>query len=268
MRIGLNIVRRKAEPLDITARVALDRMERAGYLPELRGIAQSTCVPFWWHGYSSDGTYKIHHNGTICFLKTGMRIVGVTAHHVFDKYRMALEIDPQTRCQFGGTTIEPISRLISENRYLDLATFDLSTVVVAAAGATAHVPIHWPTQEVKTTEVAIYGGYPGSLREEHETTADIPFQWFAGSPLSVTPENLKLHIDMEHFHQPLHGAKLSNWDLGGMSGGPVFRLVTTPIERLELAAFIYESQPNLSLVYARPSHYITQDGSIDAQSAA
>ena len=45
-----------------------------------------------------------------------------------------------------------------------------------------------------------------------------------------------------------------------MGGAPVFRLVPAPIERLELVAFIYESQPSLSLVFARPSHYVTEDG--------
>ena len=53
-----------------------------------------------------------------------------------------------------------------------------------------------------------------------------------------------------------------------MSGGPVFRLVPAPpIERLELVGFIYESQPSLSLVYARPSHYITEHGEVDENAA-
>jgi hypothetical protein len=100
-------------------------------------------------------------------------------------------------------------------------------------------------------------------------TADLPFQWFAGAPLSVTPENLKLHIDLENFHRPLQGKDVPNAELGGMSGGPVFRLIPAPpIERMELVAFIYESQPSLSLVYARPSHYITEDGFISEETAA
>ncbi|MDB5815720.1 MAG: hypothetical protein JWN23_2837 [Rhodocyclales bacterium] len=170
---------------------------------------------------------------------------------------------PDIRCQFGGTTTEPESRLIAESQYLDLATFDVSEVVVAASDALAHASVSWPTRAVLANEVLLYGGYPGLLRVEHETTADMPFQWFAGAPISVTPENVKLHLDLKNFHQPLTGSSIGNLELGGMSGGPVFRLVTTPIERLELVAFIYESSPSWSLVFARPSHYITEQGQID-----
>lgn len=243
-------------------------MERAGYLPALRAIAKGACVPFWWHGVAADGKYRIHHNGTISFLNASKRLIGITAHHVFHAYRCARQVQPELRCQFGSATVEPERHLIAESQYLDLATFGLSPVLVASAGAAPHTPTVWPTPQVSAAEVMLYGGYPGSLREEHEHTADLPFQWFAGAPLSVTPENVKLHIDLANFHRPLGGGSPGNVELGGMSGGPVFRLITAPIERLELAAFIYESQPSLSLVYARPSHYIAEDGSIIEDPAA
>lgn len=133
---------------------------------------------------------------------------------------------------------------------------------MAAAGASPHAPPAWPTLGVGLSETLICGGYPGSLRIEHEVTADIPFQWFALAPISVTLENIKLHIDLENFHQPLGCERIPNLELGGMSGGPVFRVVSTPIERLELVGFIYECQPSLSLVYARPAHYISDQGQI------
>ena len=254
--------------MDANTRGSLDRMERAGYLPALRSIVQSACVPFWWHGLDNEGRYRIHHNGTVCFLQTPKRLIAVTARHVFDEYRKAKAEHPDIRCQFGGTTTEPEVRLIAESEYLDLATFDVSQVVVGASGASPHATLIWPTRQVCGGEALIYGGFPGSLRVENEATADLPFQWFAGAPISVTPENVKLHIDLESFHQPLHGANVPNVELGGMSGGPVFRLVPAPpIERLELVGFIYESQPSLSLVFARPSHYITEQGEVDENAA-
>lgn len=238
-------------------------MELAGYLPALRSIAKMASVPFWWHGRDKEGKYCIHHNGTVCFLQTSKRLIAVTAWHVFDEYRTAKAQQSDIRCQFGATTTEPEKRLIAESEYLDLVTFDMSAVVTAASGGLPHAPLIWPTSEVSSGEVLLYGGYPGSLRVEHELTADLPFQWFAGAPISVTPENIKLYIDRENFHQPLRGTSITNVELGGMSGGPVFRLVPAPpIERLELVGFIYEYQPSLSLVFARPSHYITEQGHI------
>lgn len=254
--------------MDSNTRALLDRMESTGYLPTLRGIVKSACAPFWWHGLNKEGKYSIHHNGTICFLQTPKRLIAVTAWHVFDEYRRAKIRQPDIRCQFGGTTTEPETRLIAESDYLDLATFDISPVIVAASGASPHTPLIWPTRAVSGSEVLLYGGHPGSLRVEREATAELPFQWFAGPPISVTPENIKLHIDLENFHQPLGDASIPNVELGGMSGGPVFRLVAAPpIERLELVGFIYESQPSLSLVYARPSHYITENGQIENDAA-
>lgn len=254
--------------MDANTRASLDQMERAGYLPALRSIVKSACVPFWWHGVDAEGKYRIHRNGTVCFLKTGKRLIGVTARHVFDYYRTAKAEHPDIRCQFGGTTIEPEVRLIAESTALDLVTFDVSEVIVAAAGASAHESVTWPTNEASVGEVVLYGGYPGALRVEHMATADIPFQWFAGTPLSVTPENLKLHIDWENFHQPFEGQNIDNVNMGGFSGGPVFRLVpASPVERLELIAFIYEWEPSLSLLFARPAHYIAMDGQLDEHAA-
>ncbi|TKB60376.1 MAG: hypothetical protein E8D48_13280 [Nitrospira sp.] len=249
--------------MDANTRASLDQMECAGYLPALRNIIRSTCVPFWWHGIDAEGKYRIHRNGTVCFLQTGKRLVGVTARHVFNGYLIAKAAQPDIRCQFGGVLINPETRLIAENTVLDLATFDVSEVIVAAAGAAPYTSVTWPSREASASDVVLYGGYPGALRVEHETTADIPFQWFAGTPISVTSENLKLRIDWENFHQVFEGQSIGNADMGGFSGGPVFRLVPAPpVERLELVAFIYEWEPSLSLLFARPAHYIAMDGQL------
>jgi hypothetical protein len=254
--------------MDSNTRVSLDQMERAGYLPALRSIMRSACVPFWWHGVDAEGKYHIHHNATVCFLQTGKRLIGITARHVFDRYRTAKLEQPNLRCQFGGVTIEPEVRLIEESAALDLATFDVSEVIVTAAGASAHEAIGWPTREVLAGEVLLYGGYPGALRVENENTADIPFQWFAGTPISTTKENLKLHIDWRNFHQPIRGQTIGNINMGGFSGGPVFRLVLAPpVERLELVGFLYEWQPELSLLLARTAHYIAVDGKLNERAA-
>jgi len=243
-------------------------MERSGYLPALRDIAQAICAPFWWHGLAPTGEYKILHNGTVCFLRTESRLLGITAHHVLAKYRLDLAADPQLHCQFGSSTVQPEGRVIAESEELDLVTFDVSDVQAAAIRVSPHVPISWPSAPVTPAEVVLYGGYPGSLRDEGPRTAEIPFQWFVGSPLSVTSSYVKLRVDFENFHQPLNRLPILNTELGGLSGGPVFRFVSGPVvERLELAGFISESQPNLGLVYARPAHCVLADGTLDRNAA-
>jgi hypothetical protein len=243
-------------------RAQLDMMERAGYLPALRSIARNACVPFWWHGVDEKGTYRIFHNGTLCILQARDRLIGVTAGHVYEQYLKEKRNDSTLVCQFGSATVEPEKRLIAWSKHLDLATFELSAVVVGASGAYAYAPNEWPPTAVLPGQALLYGGYPGNLRVEQIATADLPFQWFASAPLSVTPENVKLHLDGGNFHQPLVGSELPNCELGGMSGGPVFRLVSAPLERLELVAFIYEFQDTLGLVYARPASCIAAGGEI------
>jgi hypothetical protein len=145
----------------------------------------------------------------------------------------------------------------------------VSDVQAAVIRVSPHAPIAWPTEPVTAAEVLLYGGYPGSLRDEGRRTAEIPFQWFVGSPLSVTNSYVKLHVDFDNFHQPLNPVPTINRALGGLSGGPVFRFVSAPVlERLELAAFITESQPTLGLVFARPSHCVRPDGTLDHDAAA
>ena len=72
--------------MEQTRKDAFDRMERAGYLPAMRQLALSLCAPFWWHGQGGDGPYRILHNGTICYVHTGERVIGVTADHVYRQY--------------------------------------------------------------------------------------------------------------------------------------------------------------------------------------
>jgi len=244
-------------------------MERSGYLPTLRAIAKSFCAPFWWHGTDSKDQYRVFHNGTVCFLDTGSHLIGVTACHVYDEYLRHKQEQADLVCQFGSSTIEPESRLIARSQELDLATFELSSIVIGASGANAHAPVAWPTNRVTASDVLLYGGFPGSLRVEGLVTAELPFQWFAGAPISVTPGNIKLHLDLKNFRQPLTTDPLSNLELGGMSGGPVFRVISAPpVERLELVGFIFESQMGLELVYARPAHCITSSGTMDFDAAA
>src|SRR5258708_5571205 len=152
--------------MDKRQKEALDRLEKVGYLPQLRKLANSLCAPFWWHGVDEQGKYRILQNGTICFIHTGERIIGVTADHVYGKYLEDRDRYESFGCQIGGSTVEPDRWLISRDGRLDLATFEIPEVLMAPAGYAVHHPVSWPTRPVKEREVVLFGGYPGILREE------------------------------------------------------------------------------------------------------
>ncbi len=249
--------------MDQSHKDAFNRMECAGYLPEMRKLAMSLCVPFWWHGHKANGEYRIVANGTICFLNTGTRLIGVTANHVYQGYLKNKADYQGFACQFGGSTIEPEKYLIQHDEKLDLATFDLSEVFIGATGGSIHYPVNWPTQPLLEGNAVLYGGYPGNLREEKLATAEIPFQSFISSTTAVSAGNITLHLDMPNLHWPFHENEQFNPELGGLSGGPVFRVIDAPpIDRLELVGFIYEYSSNLDVMFARPASHITQNGQI------
>ena len=227
----------------------------------MRQLASGTCAPFWWHGYKSTGHYQILHNGTVCFLDTGEKKIAVSADHVYAQYLKDLNADVEIRAQFGGITVNPEKRIIARNPELDLVTFEVTELVAAAAGVGFHSVISWPPRPVEQDEVVLFGGHPGILREEKHVTAEMPFQWFAGRVTSVSPTNIALHLDLSNLHWPQGDESPFNPELGGMSGGPVFRFISGPVlERLELVGFIYEYQPGFELMLARPAQAVQGNG--------
>lgn len=247
---------------DAASRIAIDDAERFGYLPALRAQAKAVCAPFWWHGYDDAEIYRILHNGTVSFVDTGVRKLAITADHVLEQYLKDADRDPNVVCQFGSATVDIRHRVVARERDLDLATIDVSDVLVGPTGASFHAPLKWPPAPVAQGDVVLCAGYPGRVRVEHEVTADLPFQWFIGRATSVSAHNLSLHLNFEGMHMPLGDVENLNRVIGGMSGGPLFRFVSTPIEHLEQVGVIYQYHESYELMLARPVFLINDDGSI------
>lgn len=249
--------------MDQRQKDGLDSLEKLGYLPELRQLARIMCAAIWWHGTDDEGQYRIFRNGTICFLHTGQRLIAVTADHVYRQYLADKERYRDFSCQFGGSTIVPETYLIARDEKLDLATFEFPEVLVAPANVSVHHPPKWPIDPLKVGEFVLAGGYPGILREAKATVAELPFQSLGSKVTSVTEENIALQFDPSDIHWPLHPGESLNMILGGMSGGPIFRLIEgPPVDRLELVGFIYEHSEEYGLMFARHAAHIQADGKI------
>jgi hypothetical protein len=244
------------------SRAAIDAAERRGYLSALRAQAEAVCVPFWWHGHDESNTYRILHNGTVSFVDTGIHKLAITADHVVAQYMEDRSKDPNVTCQFGLSTVEIGDRIIARDSRQDLATIDVSEVLVGGTGASFHAPREWPPSAVSVGDVVLCGGYPGSQRIERKVSANLPFQWFVGRATSASAHNVSLHLDFENMHTPVGDSAVLNRVIGGMSGGPIFRFVSSPIEYLEQVGVIYQLHEGLELVVARPTLLIRSDGSI------
>ena len=238
---------------------------RKQFLSRVSSLAELICAPIWWSvATPADARARILHNGTICYVNTGSRRIGITANHVYKEYLA----DKETRgaeaieCQFGSSTIYPEKHIIDYCERRDLATFVVIEVFVGASNhnlKSHHNAVRWPPHRAQKSEVVIYGGYPGELREDKGHIAELPFQWVVGHVNDVGEE----HIVLEP------GFKTMDWQgpetnnkLGGWSGGPVFRLVEQePITRLELIGIITQSLQDQA-VLARHADAIQTDGTL------
>jgi hypothetical protein len=55
-----------------------NRLHAAGYLRQFSHMAMNMCVPFWWTSGPRGGP-QVRQNGTLCYVDTGTRRIGITA---------------------------------------------------------------------------------------------------------------------------------------------------------------------------------------------
>ena len=122
------------------------RLEESDYLPGLREFAMTRCAPFFWSFQPDPGQPLKIRNGTITYVRTGQRDIGITASHVYDSkppnpsYLQDLAVYPDTEAQFGGRVAYPRLQCIDHNPTLDLATFNVPEEFVAKAHRAIHTP--------------------------------------------------------------------------------------------------------------------------------
>lgn len=238
----------------------IDQLERSGYLRVLRGLVMSHTCAVWWYDDLKAVGESVLHSGTVTFVNTGSRVIAVSANHVYEQYLKDKAADPSLKCQFGSVTVEPERYVIDSDKNLDLVTFDLPVVLRTATGATVHNSPAWSPGNLAVSQLVILGGYPGNRRSEHSRTLDSDFVTFTSRIVQSSDDHASVQLNISESHWP-QGERLSNSpDLGGMSGGPVFRLVTEPLESLEFAGVVYEAHQTYELVFCRHASTIRSDG--------
>lgn len=239
------------------------------YLMEMGRVYQ-----FWAHSLCAPVFYEDHqgvtHNGTMTFLQTETRLLGLTNKHVSKAITLCGQ--QGRRCNLGGTELDP-NRLIAEHPNDDLATYEISDVLLGTVGMlidgnaqpNKHQPATvttWPPEVPQAGAPVLYGGYPGGQREPLEDgNVTFGFFWVANKVENASDRNISMVINLEESIAVGKRRLEQGADLGGWSGGPVFRLVDrNGIERLELSAVIYEYSSNMGIVFAHPLIDLTPDG--------
>lgn len=241
---------------------SLNHLERAGYLPVIRSLARSHTCPFYWYDDFGPLGEAILHNGTVTFVNTGIATLAISANHVYERYLQDKANIPHTKCQFGGVTVEPERYVVSVNAALDIVTFELPSVLVAGSGATVHNAPKWPPDRLQQSELVIFGDYPGHRRTEREGALDTDFVVFISRVTQSSDDHVSVYLNIPESHWPRGESVGERPDLGGASGGPVFRYRTEPIEMMEFAGVIYESSQEYELVFARHASHISSEGAV------
>lgn len=247
-----------------------DRLAATGYMTIYENMIKAMCAPFWWSSRLDGQPAKIVGNGTVCFVNTGTRHIGVTNDHVYQGYLKAKEELPDVDCQFGGNTFLPERHLIdrSPETEFDLAIFDVSEVFVSASkGHYHHNALKWPPDAAEQGQTVWYGGYPQKLRDPGKVTeVDFYHQYFISRVTDIDAvRGVIIDPGLENLYWPGHEGQQINTDWGGHSGGPVFRVIDAGVagqlvDRVDLVGFIY--QKYMDFIFARPSGHINGDGTI------
>jgi len=244
-------------------KAAINRAEAAGYLPHIRAIAQNSTAPIWWSRSSSPIGSAVLHNGTVTLVNTGEKTICVTAGHVYSKYLAHKREFNDLECQIGSVRINLEDYVIDHSVNLDLATFEISPILLAASRASAHGAPKWPPEQLLESEIVILGGYPGLLRIERHRQLGTPFVSFIARVTQTSLDHSAIQLNLEDAYWPDGSGGLAPAaELGGMSGGPLFRYCTKPVEYFEIVGFIYEASTSYGIIFARHSSCIDGSGYI------
>ena len=203
-------------------------------------------------------------NGTITSIKKDNQIFCLTACHVVDECIKSFESDPDRTCQIGNATFDPSDLLIARHTTYDLATFKLSEPYAASAGLFPTTLPSWPPKAPAKDELVILGGYPGAYRFDRNGEIDFGFATFIGKLDSVSDQKMGMVLRIESSLSSGQNRIPSKADLGGWSGGPVFRIIESPIFYIEVIGIIYEYSQNFEIVFAHSLTFL--DGIINEKS--
>jgi hypothetical protein len=237
-------------------------MVASGYIPTIEQSVKEQCAPLWWYDPRvPTGTRPIK-GATVCFVHTGKRLLGITAAHVHLECASILKRDPGIACQLGAHTFDPDRCLLAIDEHWDLAVYGLSELQVNATGARIHHAPEWPPV-VADGDGYVIGGWVWSLSEDRGNNATHYFLHFIAG-LKTRSENQLGIVTGTSTSIPWGNHPLpSGTNLGGMSGGPVYRVSERAgLVKMMLVGIVFEYQPSYEIAFARPLSLIDEQGAI------
>jgi hypothetical protein len=240
----------------------LDELGLKGGLKQVADFVKKVCPPVFFHTRQGD-----LRNGSMVLTSDGTSILGLTAGHVADA--ISEHVSDVDICQVGAAPLLP-GWLIERCKHLDLASYALDKATVRSSRHSAFLVRGWPLRVPERGDTVIGGGWPGCYRTNPKDRYDNAFVSFAGRLESVSEDNMGILVDLQNGRSFSEERVDPDTDLGGMSGGPVFRLLPEPEEaglgvRFQLVGIVYTSGlvMNTNIVMAHTLKTLLPTGRFD-----
>jgi hypothetical protein len=232
---------------------------------EVLRLAASYVQPlFWLTGPGAGGQIR---NGTTFFLDAGQGVFGVTAGHVFDAY-IEQKDGAGGLCHVGmhGLRFDLQARLIDRGRRVDVATYRIQPSEIGLLGATIRCEPNWPPRRPLPARGVFYAGYPGAARKlVGKRTIEWGLYGAGGVSTSVDDESIVCRMERDNLVEAL-GLPIPEvgYDVGGVSGAPLFVVGESSLVYWRLAGVIHEGG-GVMFEHVRATHAdrIRSDGTID-----
>jgi hypothetical protein len=209
---------------------------------------------------------SILNSATMTLLKLEDLLIGVTCQHVLEKYRQLKARGETVIFQIGALQFDPIKYLISEDKRLDLVTFNLTSVASEAVGlprSSFIEPLYWPPESVSEGDVLCLAGFPGQWRDQINSS-ELRFHSFGVGATFVQSATEAQFVVSLHSGESLvtvDKGKVVDF-LGGLSGGPVFCWCRDLVLRPELVGFVYEYDSDFDRMIIRAARVLNSDGTL------
>lgn len=195
-------------------------------------------------------------------VRTPDRLLGVTAAHIVNSY-FEQSKNLNIKLQIGEEVVPDLQkRIIAISNELDSATIHLEL----SALDNKIIPLSWPPKIPQEGRGIMLAGYPGQERfEEQRRTCNFGTFTAIGIARTVTNDQITFLVEREFGVPSKDIADLpKNYDLGGISGGPVISWFETKsfIASYHFAGIVSEASSDYEYIIAKRADFIEPDGSI------
>ena len=202
---------------------------------EIEGQILQFCGPIFFSNSSELKPLNVCQNATFGLVETSQRKLLVTCYHVWEEFLKLRQnnSDAKIAVLLGGNyPVElKVSEPIGKDEELDLATFDVGSILLHCNKRSFYSLHSYPPPKIKNKDILAFIGYTGESRETSIAGAEFGYTAFGLSVSDVS--GLRVVADLSKTNTIYdRQVKQQSPYHGGISGSPCFQLLRNGCLRL------------------------------------